>query len=200
MNTVFDRHPSLFECICQLAHRMLCLRCGHAIAGHEHDFVCVGHLHCDVLQTYLAHSSLLTSGSIRCGGTAEGPEQHVSHRTVHRPAHQDRENESGEAVEGTSNNQDVILQHEAGGGGGESCVGIQQRHDYRHVCRTNRHHEEQAEDKCQTHHHKEERHRAGHKDQVKKNSNRCCQQRHVENILPAIGDRRAAHQSLQLGK
>ena len=56
--------------------------------------------------------------------TAERAKQNVRHRTVHRAAHENRKYETGEAVERAGDDQDVVRKHKAGGGGGETGVGV----------------------------------------------------------------------------
>ena len=59
MNSVFDSDAALLENIRQLTHSVLRLGCGQSITRHEDDFVRIGELGGDVLETDFAHRSLL---------------------------------------------------------------------------------------------------------------------------------------------
>src|SRR6185503_6413809 len=99
MNSVFDCDAALLEHVSKFAHDVLSLCCREAVTGHEHDFVCVSELSGDVVESDLAHRSVLlaTRRGRRC--TSESAKQDVGHRTIHRPAHQYRKYESGKTIE-----------------------------------------------------------------------------------------------------
>ena len=77
---------------------------------------------------------------------AEAAEEHVGDGAVHGLAHQHREDEAGEAVQRAGDDEDVVAEDEAGGGGGQAGVGVQQRHDHRHVRRADGDDQHDAED------------------------------------------------------
>ena len=60
-------------------------------------------------------------------------EQHVAERAVHRPAHDERQEEARRAVQSAGDDQDVVAEHEPHGRPGQPGVGVQQRDHRRHV-------------------------------------------------------------------
>src|SRR5262245_14322523 len=106
MDAVLHCYPALLEHVGQFAHRMLGLGRRQTIAGHKDYFVCVSELDRNVVKTHFTHCALwYTTGGSGCGA-AEGAKQDVTHRAVHRPAHQDRKYEAGKAVECAGDYQD----------------------------------------------------------------------------------------------
>ena len=76
----------------------------------------------------------------------ERAEEHVRDRAVHRPAHDQRQQGARRADEHAGDDQDVVLEHEAGRGRGETGEGVQERDHDRHVGAADREHEEHAEE------------------------------------------------------
>src|SRR5919205_32550 len=99
MNSVLNSDATLLEHVCKLAYCVLRLRRRKPVTRHEHDFVSVGELCGDVVETNFAHRSVLLAARCGCGCASERAEQHVRHRSIHRAAHQDREYEPGKTVE-----------------------------------------------------------------------------------------------------
>ena len=77
---------------------------------------------------------------------AEGAEEDVADRAVHRPAHQQRQQRARRADERAADDEHVVVQHEAGRRGGEAGERVQQRDHDRHVGAADREDEEDAED------------------------------------------------------
>src|SRR6185295_3297787 len=94
MDSIFDGYAALLEHVCEFAHCVLRLRGGEPVTRHEHDFVGIGELGSDVVQTDFAHRAFLLATGGGSGRASESAEQNVCHRTVHRAAHQDRKYET----------------------------------------------------------------------------------------------------------
>ena len=152
--------PRSSRALASSRHGVLRLRGGQSVAGNEDDLVGVGEAHGGVVQRDLAHLAARA-----CGGgvvhRAEAAEQHVGDRAVHRLAHQDREDEAGEAVERAGDDEHVVAEHEAGGGRGQAGVAVQQRHHHRHVGRADGDDQHDAEEESEGHHGVEESEAAG---------------------------------------
>ena len=111
--------PRLVRMSIEFADLVLGLGDGHAVAGNDDHRLAAARM--------AAASSGLALRTGRCfvragcGGLdlAEGAEQHVGERAVHRLAHDDREDEAGGAVEGAGDDQDLVVEHEAHRAGGE---------------------------------------------------------------------------------
>ena len=114
MNAILHRDPTVFQDTRQLTHGMLCLRSGQTVTRNEDHFVRIRQLNSDVINTDFAHLALRALAHGHGRGAAEGAKQNVCERTIHRPAHQDRKNESRESVERARYDQHVIRKHEAG--------------------------------------------------------------------------------------
>ncbi len=156
MNRVLDGDAAVFEQLGQFAHGVLRLGGGESIAGNEDDAAGKGELHGGVVEIDLAHHAADVGGRLGNDG-AESAEEDVGDGAVHRLAHQDGKNEAGEAVERAGDDEDVVAEDESGGGGGEAGVGIQQRHDDRHVRRADGNDQHNAEDEGDAQHGVEER-------------------------------------------
>ena len=86
----------------------------------------------------------------------ERPEQHVAERAVHRPAHDDGEDDPGRAVERPGHDQQLDVEHDAQGGGREAGVAVQQRDHRRHVGAADRDDQEDAEGQRQDGDHRDD--------------------------------------------
>ena len=75
----------------------------------------------------------------------ERAEEHVAEGAVHRPAHDDREDDPRRPVERTGHDQELVLEHDAEGGGREAGVAVEQGDDCRHVGAADRDDQEHAE-------------------------------------------------------
>src|SRR5205807_1364152 len=109
----------------------------------EYDLIGVGQLHRDVIQADLAHGSCFAAGVGAYDGSKSAKED-VGDGAVHGLAHQDGQDESGEAVQGAGDDEHVVGKNEAGGRRRETSIGVEQRHDYRHVGGANRYHQHHA--------------------------------------------------------
>ena len=76
---------------------------------------------------------------------AEAAEDHVPDRTVHRAAHDVREDRAELTDERAGDDQEVVAEHEAGRRGGPSRVAVEHRDDDRHVRAADRRDEVHAE-------------------------------------------------------
>ena len=109
-------------------------------------------MHRGVVEADLTHLTGARGAASRFAHAAERAEEHVRHRAVHRFAHQDRQDETGKSVERAGNDEHVVAERETGRRGGESGVGIEQRHDDRHVRGTDGNNEQNAEDQRERRH------------------------------------------------
>ncbi len=143
--------PRLFEHLGQFANSMLRLRCGKAIPGHEDHPVGERQLHGSVFEVDLAHDA----ADVRSGlgdDRAEAAEEDVGDGTVHCLAHQDGEDESGEAIERAGDDEHVVAEDEARCGGRQASVGVQERHDHGHVGRPDGDHQHDAKEERDAEH------------------------------------------------
>ena len=136
MDGVRDVDAPLLQQVGELAHLVLRLRDGEPVARDD--------------TTRCAYASITATSSAVVARTdapstpppspagpgddlAEGAEEHVRDRAVHRLAHQHRQQGSRGADERAAHDQDVGVQDEAGRGGREPGERVQQRDDDRHV-------------------------------------------------------------------
>ena len=143
----------------QLADRALRLRHRHPVPGDDDHALAVGHedrrvLGVDLPQLLLA----LLAGGNRPAAGPEAGEEDVEQRAVHRLAHELGEDRAGGADQGAGDQQRVVVEHEAGGRDRDAGVGVQQRHDDRHVRAADRHHQLDPEDQREADEEEEQRH------------------------------------------
>ena len=130
----------------EIAHRVLRLGDGHAVAGDDDDRLRRGE-HVDrVLDARLvdagARREAARGGNARRVGRAERAEEHVGERAVHRLAHHHREQEARGAVERAGDDEHVVAEREARRRRGETGVRVEQRDHDRHVGAADRQHGE----------------------------------------------------------
>ena len=183
----------------QLAYGVLRLGCGQAVAGDEDDAVGKRKLHGRVVQRDLAHH---TAGVGRGRGDhrSEPAEEHIGDGAVHGLAHQHREDKSGEAVQRPGDDEDVIAQHKSCGRGGKARVGVQQRHDDRHVCRADGDHQHHAKDEGHAQHGVEGRDDGGVHPEVEKAARHDEEDDQVDGVLAAELDGLARDGAVQLAR
>ena len=201
VDRVADLDPARLEQIGQLPHVVLGLRYGHAVTGNEDDLVRVGEHHRDVVGGGRANGAAVCVGCGRRGARtdlAEGAEEHVRNRPVHRPAHQDRQQRSRGAHEHAAHDQHVVLELEACRGCGDAGKGVQQRDHDRHVGAPDREHEEDAEEqRAEDHGHDQPLLlRAGNDPHPCSDDGR--EEQGVDGLLTGIDDRPSLDQLLQL--
>ena len=181
----------------ELAHGVLGLRRRHAVARDEDDLPRVGELRRDVLQRDLAHHAFLARLG-RGGRAAERAEQDVRDRAVHRLAHEDREDEARAAVQRARDDEDVVPEREARGGGREARVRVQERDDDGHVRGADRQDEQHAEEEREGAHRVEEDGVARIEDERDEDDDRAAEEEEVEDVLSLVRDRLALHELLEL--
>ncbi len=149
VDRVLDLDALLLEQLGQLAHVVLRLRHGHAVAGDDDDLAGERELHGDVLGRRRADGAPVVGAHPRAGAALdlpERPEEHVRDRAVHRLRHQQRQHRPGGADEHPGHDQDGVREHEAGRRRGEAGEGVEQRDHDRHVGAADRQHEQDAEE------------------------------------------------------
>ncbi len=146
VDRVADVDSALLEAVRQLAHVVLCLGDGQAVAGHDHHAARVGEHDGDVVGARRAHLAAGRSGHRR-GTTAgaKGAEHDVDDRAVHGPAHHLGEQGAGGADQRAGDDQCVVVEHEAGRRRRQAGERVEQRDHDRHVGAADRHHHGHAE-------------------------------------------------------
>ena len=146
----FDVDALGLEQLRELAHLVLRLRDGEAVARDDDDALRVREHHGDVVGRGRANGRAVGARRGRRPGRdlAERAEEDVRDRAVHRAAHLHRQQRSGRADEHPAHDQDVRVQHEAGRGRGEAGERVQQRDHDRHVRAADRQDEQDAEERA----------------------------------------------------
>ena len=200
VDCVADLDSARFEQVGELPHVVLGLRDGHSVTGHEDDLVRVGEHHGDVVGGGRANGAAVGVGCSRSGAwgdLAEGAEEHVRDRTVHRPSHHQREQRARRADEHSADDQDVVLELEAGRGRGESRKRIQQRDHDRHVRAADRQHEEDSEQgRGADHRHQHPETHVDHRPRAETDRSR--EHDRIDELRAGIRDRPAGDELLQL--
>ncbi len=152
VNAEGDIHTALGERVEQLAHFVLRLRHGHAVAGHDHHFVGGAENPGGFFRRGALDRALLLHA--RGGGLnlSEAAEQHVGERAIHGLGHDDGQNETGRAVERAGDDQQLAVQHEAHGCRGKPGIGVQQRNHRGHVRAADGNDQHHAEDERNDNH------------------------------------------------
>ena len=137
-------HAFFRQRVVQFADAMLGLGHGHAVAGNDDH--ASGGRH-DLRRVFGRGALGRALFGVRLAGLdlPESPEQHVGERTIHRLAHDDREDQAGRTVQRPGGDQQFVVEHEAHRHGRQAGVGVQQRDHGRHVGpadRDNQHHAE----------------------------------------------------------
>ena len=159
VNGELHRDAPFVQLVVELAHLVLGLGHGHPVAGNNHH---EARLFQDLRGPFdrFGLVDLLLPAFVRdLPHLTEGPEQHVGERAVHRLAHDDGEDETARSVEGARRDQELVVEHEAHGDGGESRVRVQDRDHCRHVGPADRDDEQNAEEQRQHDDRPEERRR-----------------------------------------
>ena len=102
-----DLDSLLGERVIQFSDFVLRLRHGHAIAGNDHDFVGSRKNRSGFFGRGAAHRLRFLSGGGGSLHLAEGSEENVGERAVHRLRHDDGEDEAGRSVERASDDQQL---------------------------------------------------------------------------------------------
>ncbi len=115
-------------------HDVLCLRDGHAVARHDHDFPGAGQQRCRFLRVD-RHDFAVLRTSARSGAAAgaEAAGYDVEELAVHRPAHDVAEDCTAGTDQCTGDDQQVVVEHEARGRCRPARVAVEHGHDNRHV-------------------------------------------------------------------
>ena len=120
---------------------------------------------------------------------AEGAEQHVGERTVHRLRHDDREDEAGGSVERAGDDQKFVVENESHGRGGESGVAVEQRDDGGHVRAADGNDQQDAEDQRRCRRSTGKNHSGfGMQNQIDRAADGDSEEQKVDDVLAFIGD------------
>src|ERR1043166_1269894 len=197
MNGVFQGDAAFFQDIAKLAAGVLRLGGGHAVSGNKDHLAGIGELDSNVIEPNFAHGT--GDRGFRGDGSAKAAKQHIGDGAVHGAAHENREDESGKTVESAGDDENVVAQHKASRGRGESGIRIQQRHHHGHIGGADRNDQHDAENKSAAHHGIEKHLSGGVDDPRNEAADHYDKERQVKNLLAFKHDWRAAHQLLQLG-
>jgi hypothetical protein len=105
------RDTPLLQLIVELPHLVLRLSDGHAVAGNDYDEVrLLQHLSAPLDRFFLVDLLISTGLGLLC--LPESAEEHVQERTVHRPAHDDRQDEATGPIQSTGGDQELVVEHE----------------------------------------------------------------------------------------
>ncbi len=180
---------SLFgQDVIEFADFVLRLRHRHTVTGDDDYFVGGSENRSGLLGCSAVHRPGFLSAR-GCGlHLAEGTEQDVGERTVHRLRHNDRKNESRRTVQRAGDDQELVLKHESHGRSGQPGIGVQQRDHGRHVSAADRDHHEHAEHQWNGHHDRKELPGFRMQDQVNGCGDRDAQQPQVDKVLPLVSD------------
>src|ERR1700732_1604073 len=198
MDAEGDVDAALGERVVQFADFVLGLRDGHAVAGNDDDFVGGGENAGGFFGGGALDGALLLRA---CGGglnLSEAAKEHVGERAIHGFGHDDGENEAAGAVERAGDDQQLAVQHEAHGCGGEAGVGVQERDDRGHVRAADGDDEHHAEEERDDDHGGEELHLVGMQDQDDGNGDGQSEHAEVDEVLSLIGDGALRQNFLQL--
>ena len=123
MDGVLDVNAAVLEELRELADGMLGLRDGEAVTRHDDHVLGVGELDRDVVGADRAdRAARAGSRARRIVASPEAADHDVHHRAVHRIGHELGQDRTRGADQGTGDDQDGIVDHEAGhrdGGPGE---------------------------------------------------------------------------------
>ena len=129
---------------------MLRLRHGHSVAGNDDHGASLFQNLRRAFDGFFLVGPLFTAS--RSGlHLAERAEQHIHERTVHRPAHDDRQNQTARAIQRAGRDEQIVSQHKPHRHGRQPGVGIQNRNHGRHVGTADRNDQQHA--KRQRHQH-----------------------------------------------
>ncbi len=130
------------------AHRRLRSGHRHAVAGNKRHLLCRLEDHRHLFRGGALHTTGVDIVFVLLGGGrgADAAEEHIGQGAVHGAAHDIGENETTGTHQGTGDNQHRVGEYEAGGGGGDAGVGVEQGDDDRHVRSTNRHDQQDSQE------------------------------------------------------
>ncbi len=137
--------PRRLEQLGELADRVLGLRHGEAVAGHDDDLAGVAEQDRDVLRAARAHRPVARRPDGTRRRALERPEQDRRDRAAHRRSHQPGEDRAARPDERAGHQQQGVRQHVAGRRHGQAGEGVEQRDDDRDVGPAHRQHEQHAD-------------------------------------------------------
>ena len=146
VNTVLDLGTLGFNCVSQLAYRVLRLGHSHTITGHDNHALSVLQQHSHFIGLsagdftgidFIGINNLATGGHFA--------KQYIGQRTVHRHTHNARQNQPRGSDQGTGNNQYRVAENKTRESRCDTRVGIQQCNHYRHIGTADRHYQEQTQ-------------------------------------------------------
>ena len=117
----------------QVAHGVLRLGHGHAVARDDDDALDAVEQHGDLFGRGGLDRLVDLVGVRRVRRRPHRAEEHVGQRAVHRLAHDVGQDDARGADQRAGDDQHGVVDHEAGGRGGQARVGVQQGDHHRHV-------------------------------------------------------------------
>ncbi|MNN12920.1 hypothetical protein D3C81_1259300 [compost metagenome] len=185
VNRVLHGDAAMGQFLGQFLQRVLCPCNRQAVARNDDHGVGVGQQEGRVVsRTGLHRTCFFRTCRAGISRVAETTEQNVEERTVHRLAHDVRQNRTGRTHQGAGNDQHRVVQREADTCRSPARVAVEHRHHDRHVGATNRDDDQHAHDERQGQHQRERRQAAGQHEGHAEGQRREAQQQ-VELVLAA---------------
>jgi hypothetical protein len=188
------------EDVVEFANLVLRLGHGHAVAGDDNHFVGGRQDRSRFLGGRAVHGTGFRGTDCRRLYLAECAEQNVGERTVHRFRHDYGEDESGRAVKGASDDQELGIEDKSHGRGGETGVAVQEGDDRRHVGAADGDNQQDSEDQRDADDQWEELFGFGMQDQINGAADGDGEQQEVDEVLSFIGDGPLGQDLLQLSR
>ena len=151
VNRVLDRRAPFLQGIRQFADGVLGLGHRQAVARDDHHPIRSLEHHRDLIGAGALHLAGVDVVGVHGRRRAQAAEQHADEGAVHRLAHDRREDQPRGSDERPGDHEHRVVDHEAGGGGGQARVAVEQAdHDW-HVGPADRHGERAAEQASRHH-------------------------------------------------
>ncbi len=202
VDRVLDVDAALLEQLGQLADRVLRLGDGQAVARHDDDVLRVGQLDRDIVRADGPHGATgPCHGTGRVVAAAEPADHDVQDGPVHRVGHELGQDRARGADEGARDDQDRVVDDEAGHRDRRAGERVEQRDDDGHVGAADRQRHRDAEDqrRGQDDEHQRQVRRAGH-EQEQRRDDRDGREGQRHELATRHDDRLARDQALELAR
>src|SRR3984893_1051847 len=140
----------------ELADLVLRLGHGHAVTRDDDDQPGGLEYHGRLLRGSASYRALLNLRYSPGLDLPKGPEHDVAEVPIHRPRHDERQQEARRSIQGSRDDEDLVVQDEPHGRAAQSRVRVQQGDDSWHVGAADGNDQENAEDQRQRHYDQEQ--------------------------------------------
>ena len=150
VNTILHLDPAGFHGISQFAHCVLGLGHCHTVTGNNHYSLSQLQQHGYLFR--LGAGDLAGIDLVRIDGFTTGghlAKQYIGQGAIHGNTHNFGQDQSRGSHQGAGDNQYRVAENKAGKGRRYTGIGVEQGNYYRHICTTNRHHQEQPQQQGQ---------------------------------------------------